>query len=40
MFMVRQVRVGLVIVGIALMVQGCWENDVARGWRVSHGGWW
>ena len=25
--MMRQVRVGLVIVGVALMVQGCLEND-------------
>ena len=25
--MMRQVGIGLVIVGIALTVQGCWEND-------------
>ena len=27
MFKVRQVGVGLVIIGIAVTVQGCWEKD-------------
>ncbi|HEX2336853.1 MAG TPA: PAN/Apple domain-containing protein [Hyphomicrobiaceae bacterium] len=38
MFTVRQVGVGLVIVGIALTVQGCWEKDEDRLTLLGDGG--
>jgi hypothetical protein len=34
----RQVGVGLVIVGIALTVQGCWENDEDQLTLLGDGG--
>jgi hypothetical protein len=38
MFKVRQVGFGLVIVGIALTVQGCWEKDEDRLTLLGDGG--
>ena len=38
MFNVRQVGVGLVIVGIALTAQGCWEKDQEQLTLLGDGG--
>ena len=38
MFKMRQVGVGLVIVGIALTVQGCWEKDEDQLTLLGDGG--